>query len=328
MTTEDKKIIRDFIYLDVDRLYSLYSQVFEGVTQEIVDSLLINREEGDIKQEDEKSLESKVARASLTTEKKFLYDYMYTRVEGEMAPLLWTSGAEGKEVVPNVGQFLKVSGQASIQESKRLIEFLSNFNKIGEAITNLGFTPKIQTNINELTALLASSTNMEEKKDIKKQLDELKAEIKIKNRWAQDPTSQDQLAFMIKLFLGENYEINIQDTIYSNMIYRAILDQKWLRASADYLRQLYGGLVESSWTLVGHVTYSPMQDAKNPAAALPQTEGRQVEVPEFPDTVSSMRDPYTNMENSRINFERMFFRNKVNMELIVRPLAIYEVHTL
>ena len=32
------EIIRDFIYMDKDRLYSLYSQVFEGVIEAVVDS--------------------------------------------------------------------------------------------------------------------------------------------------------------------------------------------------------------------------------------------------------------------------------------------------
>jgi hypothetical protein len=32
--------IRDFIYVDADRLYSLYSQVFEGVADQIVESFI------------------------------------------------------------------------------------------------------------------------------------------------------------------------------------------------------------------------------------------------------------------------------------------------
>ena len=80
--------VRDFIYLDVEKLYSLYSQVFEGVADRIVQSYIDSLE---LKEAPRKTLllrdsdvETKVIEVSRRTENRFLYDHMYNQLEGKL----------------------------------------------------------------------------------------------------------------------------------------------------------------------------------------------------------------------------------------------------
>jgi hypothetical protein len=76
-------VIRDFIYVDVERLYSLYSQIFEGVTDQIVQSYMdasasVSSDSGTESRQRAVSIEAQVAEMSRRTENKFLYDHMYS----------------------------------------------------------------------------------------------------------------------------------------------------------------------------------------------------------------------------------------------------------
>src|SRR5579875_3771140 len=78
------KLIRDFIYIDVDRLYSLYSQVFEGVAAQI---LISKTKEGTNRANQKgallagKETEDLVTEASQETSNKLLHDFLYNKLE-------------------------------------------------------------------------------------------------------------------------------------------------------------------------------------------------------------------------------------------------------
>jgi hypothetical protein len=68
--------------MDLDSLYSLYSQVFEGVAEQITRQTL--NESGrtsSVPGAAGGKLDSEVAEASLRTENTILYDHMYNRLE-------------------------------------------------------------------------------------------------------------------------------------------------------------------------------------------------------------------------------------------------------
>lgn len=79
-------MIKNFIYLDTDKLYSLSSQIFEGVTEYIVSESISESEQnesqkgpvgsgrvmGDILRHNDKK-----------SEKKFLHDHSYSLYSGQ-----------------------------------------------------------------------------------------------------------------------------------------------------------------------------------------------------------------------------------------------------
>jgi len=140
MTEATKPVVRDFIYLDVEQLYSLYSQAFEGVADQIVESSL-----GQLETEESKkgpplsgtSIEQRVAEASLRTESKVLHDYMYNRLEREIEnKILSTSGVTKENYADRMkgAAMVKVVGSAEIDDFDWLTTFLKKYNDIAEAI--------------------------------------------------------------------------------------------------------------------------------------------------------------------------------------------------
>lgn len=77
-------IVRDFIYIDVERLYSFYSQVFGGVAEQIIKSVGKGHERTDAQLSSPrqgKSYEEQVTDLSQRTETAILHDYLYKRLE-------------------------------------------------------------------------------------------------------------------------------------------------------------------------------------------------------------------------------------------------------
>src|SRR5687767_786300 len=114
------KVIRDFIYVDVERLYSLYSQVFEGVANQIIQSYIdasstMNSQKGSPLSG--ASVEAKVAEMSRRTENKFLYDHMYNLFEVEIKNAILESPEITRDNYHGIlsqAFMIKVSGAAEI----------------------------------------------------------------------------------------------------------------------------------------------------------------------------------------------------------------------
>ena len=70
--------VRDFIYVDVDKLYSLYSQVFEGVSEKIVQSYIDSLTSKDVPSRFSlgDKIEEQAIELSNRKESKILYDHM------------------------------------------------------------------------------------------------------------------------------------------------------------------------------------------------------------------------------------------------------------
>ena len=97
----NETIIRDFIYMDKDRLYSLYSQAFEGVIEAFIESYSnsLQSEENNKNHIKGQTLETQVAEASTKTENKILYDHMYNLLERKLSNVTFNINRDRKSVV-------------------------------------------------------------------------------------------------------------------------------------------------------------------------------------------------------------------------------------
>jgi hypothetical protein len=327
--TSAGKVIRDFIYVDVERLYSLYSQVFEGVADQIIQSYMDassrtkEQSEGILKGG---SIEAQVAEMSRRTENRFLYDHMYNLFEAEIRHAILespeVSSSNFREVLSQAFM-IKVRGPAEVEDYNRLRIFMAKFNDIGEAIAYAGvISAEVSEAITELentvTQIKDRNKRAKATERMKRQTDkQALAHQRAKELGLlQDEQNLKNLDMFSDLFNPEGFDITIVPEQGSdNVTFRGAVDKRWLRIQPDLLRSLYGGYVESNWTMVGQVTYLP-------GVQLPATgAGRAITDEDDPDP--SMRDPYRNMFRSARVFERMFLESKERIEVIVYPLAIY-----
>ena len=90
MTNKNTKNVREFIYVDVPKLYSIYSQVFEGITDKIVEERINQEITGRVQESilKQASAESQALEASRRTESIVLHDHMYNRLESALSSVL------------------------------------------------------------------------------------------------------------------------------------------------------------------------------------------------------------------------------------------------
>ena len=140
MTSEKQLTIRDFIYVDVDRLNSLYSQVFEGVAEQIVQSYInssanLDQQKGGIGSGS--ATEAQVAEMSSKTESKILYDHMYNLLESKLKKsILEVSEIPANDYIKTLSEafIIKVRGTAEIEDYNRVKIFMEKLNSLGEAV--------------------------------------------------------------------------------------------------------------------------------------------------------------------------------------------------
>src|SRR5207237_4170905 len=135
----------------------------------------------------------------------------------------------------------------------------------------------------------------------------------------QDKKLLENLRLWTETFRPNGFEIDFKpEGLPDDLIFRAVLEKKWLRIPPDTLRMLYGANVLSPWTMVGQITYLPGDgQLADRVFTVHKSEGEGD--PENP----SMRDPFRNMFATTRVLERMFFESQTPIKVLVYPLAIY-----
>ena len=79
--------IRDFLYLDFDLVRSFSAQVFEGVTESIVDEVRVSHDQTSSPKprKDQDNIVAEIAKASLRSENRVLHDHLFTLLETRLA---------------------------------------------------------------------------------------------------------------------------------------------------------------------------------------------------------------------------------------------------
>lgn len=323
--------IRDFIYVDVERMKSLYSQVFEGFVDRVVQAEASEESSSDLQKGailSGSSIEAKVAVASYRTESRFLYDHMYTMLENELNnAILVPNDISPENYVESLLQFpfVKVTGKAEIADYRRINTFLNKFNELGEALTyisNFESFSGIEDLVAEFRKKIKQAKDRNEKAKLKRKLESIENQIDLaalakENNLYLDSKFLEYLSEITTMFFEEDrLEITISpNPSEGQVVFRGLLDKQWLRISAEYIRSLYAGYPASNLTMVGQYTYYPsIIDESGKEANEEPTNG-----PED----SSLRDAYRNFFSAYKEVEKTFTNSARFIEIIVWPLAIY-----
>lgn len=324
----DRRIIRDFLYEDIDRLYSIYSQVFQGVAGQIVESFTnqaASKESGRSAPLTGRTLEEQVVELSTHMQVKWLHDHMYNTLEEKLGSVM----IEDPELTPgNYEQvlsgcfLLKVQGAAEISDYHRLTTFLEKYNELGEAIAF--------SHLLSVTGEGAAAGALEREHAAPKDRNERVRAREMEKRKTdpkaiaqamglrQNPELLKRLKLFLDFFGMDPFEVVVSAGEQSMVTYRGVLDRKWLRVSPDLVRSLYGTVIESPVTMVGQITHLPRARADKSTTS--------EELPPFRQSSEanpSMRDSYQNMFKAARALEHMFLESDRRIEVVVCPLAIY-----
>lgn len=311
---EENKRIKSFVYLDEYKMYSISSQLFEGLTEYILandkESLSENNTQkgkigsgqvmGDI-----------LLKEKASTEKRYLHDYAFNLFEKELIRLNKVS-----ESFDNIEDkpFVKMKGKILFNDYKVLLETLRNFNKIGEAI---GYISN-KDGLDQLNNLKENISKQNDRNSIAKFSQMTK---KLEKEFHQDLINQGlmldaevlkRMDILIEYGYKNLFEINLYDDD-NNIIYSSILNRKYLREEEDILISKYSRKTEVEFILLGILTQSG-KEAFDPDFAFSY----------FSDTdeKTTLKRGAKNVINSLTGMEN-FFLGRLSNEYIIDPIAIY-----
>ena len=333
------KVIRDFLYVDAERLDSLYSQVFEGVAENIVRSYmseLSSQERAEGAPSSGAGTESHVAETSSRTESRVLYDHMYNQLEDRISPALVLGSDVTEENYQELLRdrfMVKVSGAVEIEDFQRIAEIMEQYNRIGEAIA---YSALVSQGVNELLEQLKSGQGKDrnQKTRDRKKAERLNASNLAKQMGLQqDEKNLENLRMMTEFFNRDSYEVLVNPG--SGVWFRGVLDTRWLRMSRRLLRSLYGVAPGGEWIMVGQVTFVPgmgsdaavangledLLETDEESVEVDLNEGESAEAP-------SMRDPIRGLFRTSRPLENMFLESRAGTEIVMIPLAIYRQFTI
>ena len=218
---------------------------------------------------------------------------------------------------------IKIRGAAEIEDYSRINVFMEKINPLAEAIAYaITKSDESTAALRELEDTIRGIKDRNKKVKAREQIKAIKDPKHLAKEMglSQDEQLLKYLRLFVDMFYPEGFEITVVPAQgVEDVVFRGVLDKRWLRVRPDLLRALYGGFVESNWTMVGQVTYLPggkLPQIEHALNIVSKESGKKEESP-------SMRDPFRNIFRASMDFERMFLESKQRIEVIVCPLAIY-----
>lgn len=295
--------LKNIVYIDYEKVYSLSSQLFEGIVQSAVEqqeSTLSNVDALEVQTQKKSSGTSDTNKLSTVVNP---HDYHYLKFEKELFArnLIVSISAENFSIDKiKSGTFIKISCAIDINDYQKLKYTTKNFAELGSAIH---FVHK-HDDLENIEKLLAEkSTTASEKKSltdfkraIMKEIEEVSGKSKI--------NFFNNLSTVLNYAYGDELEISQQIEQYK---FTSFLIRNFLKLSPDMLVKLYSRRTKTPFTVVGIITQSfvsPKEDDNNER------------------DVVDIRGAAWNMNDALANLESTFCIPTEN-EFFIEPIALY-----
>ena len=310
--------IKSFIYLDSYKLYSISSQIFEGLTESIIE---YNGKEA-IEGESQKGpiasgkIIGDIFKNSEGKKEVYFYDYAYILFEKALIEN-GKVNVLGYEVNPSVHvdekPFIKVKGRIKFKDSKKTINIFKEFNKIGEAlsyVTTFSSQEQLKKDIDEKVNIVKDRN---EKVRVRAKLEaELKANLKKameSNGLHMEEKFLEKMAEILEYGYKDAFEIEMPFKIGDDIAkFSCLLNREYLRENEYLIINKYSRATEREITLFGIITqkYGPKTENEN---------NKKEEIISLKQSMGSMTDAIIAIEDN--------FIGKENNEIIIDPIAIY-----
>jgi hypothetical protein len=306
-------MIRNIVYLDIEKMYSMSSQIFEGITEYVVSRREQSKEESEGQKGPVGSgrvLGDIIRNNEIHSEGRVLNDYSFSLfekrlIEDGMVQDLTTS--ENNDTFPDLqaNRFVKVSALVTFNDMRSIRGTISNFNNFGKSLTCVTTFSEL-TNLRSAAAKLGNSKEeiIEKRKlDAKirdfSNLDAMQKKIGLYN----DPIFLAELASTLEYGYQEQFEVQLN---YGKNIFSANLKRESLRESEDLLIKKYSRKTEVKFVLFGVITQ--VGENLNEDKVVPEN-------PQLKEALMGMVDMITNIEST--------FTGRLVNEVVIDPIALY-----
>jgi hypothetical protein len=313
-TKAGSPMINSIIYLDEEKMYSLSSQMFEGITEYILREVNSTSE----KSEGQKGpvgsgrvLADAMRLSERSVEKRFLHDHSLSLFEQRLAELNLVAHV-GPPTLPGAkaiadSSFIRVNARASFIDAAKITSTLGSFNQIGEALAHVNKYTEIQAVRKDIQALKDSvkdKSKLAQLRQVEKNLCDT-AELAKQTGLYQDPKFLKHLALVTEFGFSDQLEVQ---QLIGDQLFSACLKRQYLRESEDLIIRKYSRRTEKNLVVLGVITQSQT------ATTSPETQAT-------PDTMS-MKEAITNLVNHIAVIERSL-SGKASHEIVIDPIAVY-----
>ena len=310
------QMIKSFVYLDEYKMYSISSQIFEGITE----SLMSYQESTTEKGEEQKGpigsgriMADILKSESGTQEKKYLHDYSYTlfeehlRKSGKILSLSVENIDENIKQIDNAG-FVEVRGKIVFNDMNILKSTIENFNELGEALAYMANFEKMEEVREQLETAAESIKDRNKKAQLRQKL---KGLTNIKNLAKdqglhQDPEFMEKLRFVLDYGFQDQFEVQIPIEPY---LFSSNFNRERLREDEHLLMRKYSRFAEKEFVLFGTV-------AQNSNEFIDHEEEEENYVSQhIKEMIMFLVEKLSVMEST--------FTGKLASEIIIDPIALY-----
>lgn len=305
-------MIKNFIYLDEEKMYSLSSQLFEGVTEYVLNESLSGK---DLSEEQKgpvgsgRILGDILRNSERKTEKKFLNDYSFTifekkLLEDEKVTIVPTAAISESSSINK--SFIKITSKAVFNDINSINTTIKNFNTIGKALAHV-------TNFKEITAVREQFEKAKQSAKDKNHRNLLQTQfntltninkLATESGLQQDQKFLDDLALLLAYGFQDQLEVQMNN---AGNIFSANLNRSFLREPEELVIRKYSRQTEVEFTLFGIVT---------------QYQREKLEDLKEKDEHGSIKEALMYLVSHLSNLEASF-TGRLSNEIIIDPIALY-----
>ncbi len=314
--------IKSFIYLDTNKMYSLSAQLFEGLTETIINK----QSEGQTVTEEQKGevfsgriIGDILKKETEKTELKFLHDYAYTIFEDKIlnSSKVITLAKQTDVTIDEIENysFIKVTGYPSFNDVKMIRETLSQFNEFGEALQYITTFEDRNSELTKLNDELWEAQSKDKKRQIKNKIERLKdvREKAMEKGLVMDEDFMKKLAFTLMFGYKDSFEIKyILENLAkpeNKIVITGVINREYLKEKEDLIIKKFSRYSSKSITLLGIIS---------------QTSKEKIQIQNSENVdFSNMKEAIDNVTASLSDVENTFI-GKLDNEIIIDPIAVYQ----
>jgi len=216
-----------------------------------------------------------------------------------------------------LGDYIRVSGKAEIDDTERLLRFAQRLNVLHSYISMADDLEEMQKEIWNIQNKIDFEVLPKREVDkLEKKLQSLKppGQFRLSHKGIPDLTSEMITVWLELLYQGI-FEIKIVPDFNKAIVFRSIIDRDYLRENPSLTYAKHSTRTQANWTLVGQVT--AIYSLKN-SASDEEAEGTAKE----PD--KNLRDNFEDIFAAMKPMEENLLVSASRTSVVMTPLAIYQ----
>lgn len=303
--------IKSFIYLDENKMFSISSQLFEGITKYILQEDTTSYEE----QNEQKGqflsgrfMADMMFQGTVKSEMKYLHDFAFNLFEKELISRGLLYEVKSTDDIASLRDkgFVKITGQILFSDYGKMRDTIEHFNELGRAFGEIQFGGISQ----EMDEAIKQNNQIKDREKKNKQNQAIKAVKSRIDEYLKEAglILSDQyiknLSTIMQYGYRDNYEIRL-NIPESELYCTAIINHTYLKEPEQILVSRYSRLTEKQFTIIGILT-----QVGNDKTELLQPTG------------NDMKNATQGFTTQIANIEEQF-NGRCTNEFIVDPIAIF-----